>query len=141
LRYIVPKGITQITKKPEYNWFFNFTNYFIKQEDKESKKEKILQIVWRRATITYLWYMSNVKKQRTLLLLDEPETHFNPDWQVKIKQIFFANLEAGRSSYFLTKRHYNFTLTFYNIRLSSRQSHNLWKGKSNNATFNILVLL
>jgi hypothetical protein len=44
LRYIFLKGITQITK-PEYNWFFNFTNYFIKQQDKERKKNSSKAIV------------------------------------------------------------------------------------------------
>jgi energy-coupling factor transporter ATP-binding protein EcfA2 len=79
--------------------------------------------------------MSNVKKQRTLLLLDEPETHFNPDWRSKFMKIFFANLEAGGRN-FLTKDIINYTHLFYNIRLSSDKVIICEKEKSNNATFN-----
>lgn len=37
-----------------------------------------------------------LKERRTLLLLDEPETHFNPAWRAKFIKILNESIEAGR---------------------------------------------
>src|SRR5258705_1289647 len=36
-----------------------------------------------------------LKKNRSLILLDEPETHFNPDWRSKFIKILKNSIEAG----------------------------------------------
>jgi restriction system-associated AAA family ATPase len=100
------KGYYTDYKKPEYNWFFNFTNYFIKQEDKESKKEKKFLLKQlsdgEQQFLHTLGICLMLKNKRTLLLLDEPETHFNPDWWSKFINILRKTLEAGGED-FLTK--------------------------------------
>ena len=37
-----------------------------------------------------------LKERRTLLLLDEPETHFNPAWRAKFIKILNDSIEAGK---------------------------------------------
>jgi hypothetical protein len=37
-----------------------------------------------------------LKERRTLLLLDEPETHFNPAWRAKFIKILNDSIEAGQ---------------------------------------------
>jgi restriction system-associated AAA family ATPase len=41
-----------------------------------------------------------LKGRRTILLLDEPETHFNPSWRAKFIQILGESIEAGQHSGF-----------------------------------------
>jgi restriction system-associated AAA family ATPase len=36
-----------------------------------------------------------LKKQRSLILLDEPETHFNPDWRSQFIKILKTSIESG----------------------------------------------
>jgi ABC-type multidrug transport system ATPase subunit len=36
-----------------------------------------------------------LKDRRTLLLLDEPETHFNPGWRAKFIKVLSDSIEAG----------------------------------------------
>jgi len=36
-----------------------------------------------------------LKDRRTLLLLDEPETHFNPSWRAKFVKVLNDSIEAG----------------------------------------------
>lgn len=100
------KGYYTDYKKPEYNWFFNFTNYFIKQEDKESKEEKNFLLKQlsdgEQQFLHTLGICLMLKNKRTLLLLDEPETHFNPDWRSKFINILRKTLEAGGED-FLSK--------------------------------------
>lgn len=42
-----------------------------------------------------------LKDRRTLLLLDEPETHFNPGWRAKFIKVLNDSLKAGGSNNFL----------------------------------------
>jgi restriction system-associated AAA family ATPase len=42
-----------------------------------------------------------LKDRRTLLLLDEPETHFNPKWRAEFIQLLNNSIEAGGSNNFL----------------------------------------
>lgn len=37
-----------------------------------------------------------MKNRRTLLLLDEPETHFNPSWRAKFVKMLADSIEAGK---------------------------------------------
>jgi restriction system-associated AAA family ATPase len=39
-----------------------------------------------------------LKDKRTILLLDEPETHFNPDWRSKFINVLGKSLKAGGST-------------------------------------------
>ena len=42
-----------------------------------------------------------LKDRRTLLLLDEPETHFNPGWRAKFIKVLNDSLKAGGTNNFL----------------------------------------
>ena len=42
-----------------------------------------------------------LKDRRTLLLLDEPETHFNPGWRAKFIKVLNDSLRAGGTNNFL----------------------------------------
>lgn len=42
-----------------------------------------------------------LKDRRTLLLLDEPETHFNPSWRAKFIKVLSDSMEAGGSNHLL----------------------------------------
>ncbi|SHM04749.1 restriction system-associated AAA family ATPase [Flavobacterium saccharophilum] len=100
------KGYYTDYKKPEYNWFFNFSNYFIKQYD--MKTEKIKSLLLKQLSdgeqqfLHTLGICLMLKNKRTLLLLDEPETHFNPNWRSKFIYILRKTLEAGGEN-FLSK--------------------------------------
>lgn len=100
------KGYYTDYKKEEYHWFFNFTNYFIKQKDKKSKKVNSLLLKQlsdgEQQFLHTLGICLMLKNKRTLLLLDEPETHFNPDWRSKFINILRKTLEAGGED-FLSK--------------------------------------
>ena len=38
-----------------------------------------------------------LKERRSILLLDEPETHFNPNWRAKFIQILDESIKAGNN--------------------------------------------
>ena len=42
-----------------------------------------------------------LKSKRTLLLLDEPETHFNPGWRAKFIKILNDSIQSGGANNFL----------------------------------------
>lgn len=42
-----------------------------------------------------------LKSKRTLLLLDEPETHFNPGWRAKFIKVLHDSIQSGKANNFL----------------------------------------
>jgi restriction system-associated AAA family ATPase len=100
------KGFYTDYKKAEYKWFFNFTNYFLIKKDKKSGKINDLLLKQlsdgEQQFLHTLGICLMLKGKRTLLLLDEPETHFNPDWRSKFINILRKTLEAGGEN-FLSK--------------------------------------
>ena len=42
-----------------------------------------------------------LKSKRTLLLLDEPETHFNPGWRAKFIKVLNDSIQSGGANNFL----------------------------------------
>lgn len=42
-----------------------------------------------------------LKDKRTIMLLDEPETHFNPDWRSKFINVLNKSMEAGGGNNFM----------------------------------------
>ena len=42
-----------------------------------------------------------LKNRSTLLLLDEPETHFNPEWRSQFVSVLKKSIEAGGANHFL----------------------------------------
>lgn len=100
------KGYYTDYKKPEYRWFFNFSNYFIKQQDTNTGKVNNMLLKQlsdgEQQFLHTLGICLMLKNKRTLLLLDEPETHFNPDWRSKFINILRKALEAGNED-FLSK--------------------------------------
>lgn len=99
------KGYYTDYKRPEYNWFFYFTNYFVTQRIKDTDEENNLLLKQlsdgEQQFIHTLGICLMLQNKRTLLLLDEPETHFNPDWRSKFINILRKALEAGGDNFLL----------------------------------------
>lgn len=99
------KGYYTDYKKPEYTQFFYFTNYYIK---KKAENGTITNLLLRQLSdgeqqfLHTLGICLMLQNRRTLLLLDEPETHFNPDWRSKFISVLRKTLEAGGDK-FLSK--------------------------------------
>lgn len=99
------KGYYTDYKRSEHNWFFYFTDYFITQKNEDSNIEKKLLLKQlsdgEQQFLHTLGICLMLQKKRTLLLLDEPETHFNPDWRSKFINILRKTLEAGGDNFLL----------------------------------------
>lgn len=99
------KGYYTDYKRPEYSWFFYFTDYFIMQKAKDI--DGINNLLLKQLSdgeqqfLHTLGICLMLKNKRTLLLLDEPETHFNPDWRSKFINILSKTLEAGDDNFLL----------------------------------------
>lgn len=83
---------------PEQNVFY-FLDFLIwkKMEDEKQPKELLLR-EFSDGEHQFLHTMGIcllLKKRRSLLLLDEPETHFNPDWRVKFIKFLNDSIKAG----------------------------------------------
>ncbi len=86
---------------PEQNVFY-FLDFLIwkKIEDEKAPKELLLR-EFSDGEHQFLHTMGIcllLKKRRSLLLLDEPETHFNPDWRVKFIKFLNDSIKAGRGN-------------------------------------------
>jgi restriction system-associated AAA family ATPase len=96
------KGYYTDYKRPEYTQFFYFTNYYIK---KIGKNQQVTNLLLRQLSdgeqqfLHTLGICLMLQNKRVLLLLDEPETHFNPDWRSKFIDILRKTLEAGNDNF------------------------------------------
>lgn len=94
-------------KRPTYSHFFYFTHYYIKKID-DVKGNKIENLLLRQLSDGEQQFLHTLaiclmlQDKRALLLLDEPETHFNPEWRSKFIDILRRTLEA-RNENFLFK--------------------------------------
>lgn len=84
---------------PADDAFYFLKYYLIKQE---KKSEKIFDRLLRELSDGEHQFLHTtaiclmLKSKRTLLLLDEPETHFNPSWRAKFIKILNDSIEASR---------------------------------------------
>ena len=89
---------------PEDNVFY-FLDYMILKKIKGLKKPKELLLrEFSDGEHQFLHTMGiclMLKDRRTLLLLDEPETHFNPGWRAKFIKVLNDSLKAGGTNNFL----------------------------------------
>lgn len=97
------KGFYTDYKRPEYSQFFYFTNYKIKKKDKEKIESLLLRELsdGEQQFLHTLGICLMLQKKRTLLLLDEPETHFNPEWRSRFIDTLRKTLQAGNDNFLL----------------------------------------
>ncbi|WP_313002878.1 restriction system-associated AAA family ATPase [Chryseobacterium gleum] len=78
---------------------FHFLDFYITKELKktEQKKDLLLRSFsdGEHQFIHTMGICLLLKDRRTLLLLDEPETHFNPSWRAKFVKVLNDSIEAG----------------------------------------------
>lgn len=83
---------------------FYFLDYMIlKDEGGEKPNERLLR-EFSDGEHQFLHTMGiclMLKERRTVLLLDEPETHFNPGWRAKFIKVLHDTLKAGGTNHFL----------------------------------------
>ena len=79
---------------------FHFLDYKILKRIKGKKEPKALLLRefsdGEQQFLHTIGICIMLKERRTLLLLDEPETHFNPAWRAKFIKILNDSIEAGR---------------------------------------------
>lgn len=84
---------------------FHFLDYMILKEiDGLEKPKELLLREFSDGEHQFLHTMGiclMLKDRRTLLLLDEPETHFNPGWRAKFIKVLNDSLKAGGTNNFL----------------------------------------
>jgi len=92
------------TAKPEENVFF-FLDYLIQK--KVGLENKPIELLLRNISDGEHQFLHTMgiclmlKDRRTLLLLDEPETHFNPKWRAEFIKILNDSIKAGGTNNFL----------------------------------------
>lgn len=93
------KGYYTDYKRPSHIHFFHFSHYLI--DKKESKASLLLRQLsdGEQQFLHTLGICLMLQNKRTLLLLDEPETHFNPDWRSKFIDILRRTLEASNDNF------------------------------------------
>ena len=78
---------------------FHFLDFYITKELKKTgeKKDLLLRSFsdGEHQFIHTIGICLLLKDRRTLLLLDEPETHFNPSWRAKFVKVLNDSIEAG----------------------------------------------
>jgi restriction system-associated AAA family ATPase len=78
---------------------FHFLDFYITKELKKTgeKKDLLLRSFsdGEHQFIHTMGICLLLKDRRTLLLLDEPETHFNPSWRAKFVKVLNDSIEAG----------------------------------------------
>lgn len=97
------KGYYTDGKIPEpspYEQSFHFLNYFIAKEKDGEVEELLLKNLsdGEQQFLHSLGICLMLKNRNALLLLDEPETHFNPDWRSKFIRTLKDSLEISNSN-------------------------------------------
>lgn len=88
---------------PEDNVFYFLDYMILKYEGGEKPNERLLR-EFSDGEHQFLHTMGiclMLKERRTLLLLDEPETHFNPKWRADFIKILNSSIKAGGTNNFL----------------------------------------
>lgn len=89
---------------PEEKVFYFLDYLILKQIDGLEKPKELLLREFSDGEHQFLHTMGiclMLKDRRTLLLLDEPETHFNPGWRAKFIKVLNDSLRAGGTNNFL----------------------------------------
>lgn len=92
----------KVPKPAPEDTVFHFLDYYIEKEDKDTKE--ISHLLMKNLSdgeqqfLHTLGICLMLKNKTTLLLLDEPETHFNPDWRSKFIQTLQKSLQASNSN-------------------------------------------
>lgn len=96
------RGVYTHGKMPEANPVqdvFHFLDFMIekKMKDGSGSKELLLREFsdGEHQLLHAMGICLMLRNRNTLLLLDEPETHFNPEWRSKFIQILEESLKAG----------------------------------------------
>lgn len=78
---------------------FTFLNYFIlkKNQEREKPEPRLMREIsdGEHQFLHTMGICLMLKNRRSLLLLDEPETHFNPNWRAKFIKILDDSIKAG----------------------------------------------
>lgn len=91
------KGFYTDYKRPTYSHFFYFTHYYI---NKNNDKRLLRELSdGEQQFLHTLGICLMLQNKRALLLLDEPETHFNPDWRSKFIDILRRTLKASNDNF------------------------------------------
>lgn len=83
---------------PDENVFYFLDYLILKDIEGESDPKPLLLREFSDGEHQFLHTMGiclMLKKERSLLLLDEPETHFNPNWRAKFIKILDDSIKAG----------------------------------------------
>ncbi|MGF7079125.1 restriction system-associated AAA family ATPase, partial [Mucilaginibacter sp. UYCu711] len=86
------------TPSPSQDVFHFLDFYIIKELKKTGEKKDLLLRSFSDGEHQFIHTMGIcllLKDRRTLLLLDEPETHFNPSWRAKFVKVLNDSIEAG----------------------------------------------
>jgi restriction system-associated AAA family ATPase len=89
---------------PEDRVFYFLDYMILKEIDGLEKPKELLLREFSDGEHQFLHTMGiclMLKDRRTLLLLDEPETHFNPGWRAKFIKVLNDSLKAGGINNFL----------------------------------------
>lgn len=89
---------------PEDRVFYFLDYMILKEIDGLDKPKELLLREFSDGEHQFLHTMGiclMLKDRRTLLLLDEPETHFNPGWRAKFIKVLNDSLKAGGTNNFL----------------------------------------
>jgi restriction system-associated AAA family ATPase len=95
------KGIYTDGKLPSPSPFkdvFHFLDFYIIKELKTGEVKDLLLRSFSDGEHQFIHTMGIcllLKDRRTLLLLDEPETHFNPSWRAKFVKLLNDGIKAG----------------------------------------------
>ncbi|MBI1183779.1 restriction system-associated AAA family ATPase [bacterium] len=85
---------------PEQKAFY-FLDFLIHKRVKKEPKEEFKDLLLRNFSDGEHQFLHTMgiclllKDRRTLMLLDEPETHFNPDWRSKFIRVLAESIKAG----------------------------------------------
>lgn len=95
------KGYYTDYKRPNHIHFFHFSHYLIDKKESKVKTSLLLRQLsdGEQQFLHTLGICLMLQNKRTLLLLDEPETHFNPDWRSKFIDILRRTLEASNDNF------------------------------------------
>lgn len=89
---------------PEDNVFYFLDYLILKKIESVDKPKELLLREFSDGEHQFIHTMGiclMLKERRTLLLLDEPETHFNPGWRAKFIKVLNDSLKAGGTNNFL----------------------------------------
>jgi len=79
--------------------FFHFLDFYITKELKTGEVKDLLLRSFSDGEHQFIHTMGIcllLKDRRAILLLDEPETHFNPSWRAKFVKILNDSISAGK---------------------------------------------